>query len=59
MTVTELNDGLVNLINKSELPFDAVVFVIRSIHSEAEQKYALMRQQKQMQPNKTESEEST
>ena len=62
MTLTELYDELANTINKAELPFDAKVFVIRSISTEMEQKYNAWKQQmqiKQMQPNKTESEEST
>ena len=62
MTLTELYDELANTINKAELPFDAKVFVVRSISAELEQKYAAWKQQmqiKQMQPNKTESEEST
>lgn len=60
MTLTELYDELANAINKAELPFDAKVFVVRSISAELEQKYAAWKQQmqmKQMQPNKTESEE--
>ncbi len=62
MTLTELYDELANTINKAELPFDAKVFVVRSISTEMEQKYNAWKQQmqiKQMQPNKTESEEST
>lgn len=60
MTLTELYDGLANAINKAELPFDAKVFVVRSISAELEQKYTVWKQQlqmKQTQPNKTESEE--
>lgn len=60
MTLTELYDELANTINKAELPFDAKVFVVRSISTEMEQKYNAWKQQmqtKQMQPNKTESEE--
>ena len=60
MTLTELYDELANAINKAELPFDAKVFVVRSISAELEQKYAAWKQQMQMkqtQPNKTESEE--
>lgn len=60
MTVTELNDALAQLINTADLPFDAKVFVVRSIHAEMEQKYAVWKQQMQLnqtQPNKTESEE--
>jgi len=62
MTLTELYDELANTINKAELPFDAKVFVVRNISTEMEQKYTVWKQQmqmKQMQPNKTESEEST
>ncbi len=60
MTLTELYDELANTINKALLPFDAKVFVVRSISTELEQKYADWKQQmqmKQIQPNKTESEE--
>lgn len=60
MTLTGLYDELANTINKSELPFDAKVFVVRSISAELEQKYAVWKQQMQLnqtQPNKTESEE--
>lgn len=39
MTLTELYDELATTINKAELPFDAKVFVVRSIHTEMEQKY--------------------
>lgn len=62
MTLTELYDELANTINKAELPFDAKAFVVRNISTEMEQKYTVWKQQmqmKQMQPNKTESEEST
>lgn len=38
-TVTGLNQAIAVLINQAELPFDAKVFVIRSIHSEMEMKY--------------------
>jgi len=44
MTVTEFNDALAQLINKAELPFDAKVFVVRSIHAEMEQKYTAVKQ---------------
>lgn len=44
MTVTELNDALAQLINTAELPFDAKVFVVRSIHAEMEQKYTAIKQ---------------
>ena len=44
MTVTELNDALAQLINTAELPFDAKVFVVRSIHAEMEQKYTAVKQ---------------
>lgn len=60
MTLTELYDELASAINKAELPFDAKVFVVRSISAELEQKYTVWKQQlqmKQTQPNKTESEE--
>ncbi len=39
MTLTELFDELANAINKADLPFDAKVFVLRSIHNEVECKY--------------------
>lgn len=39
MTVTQFNDELASLINKADLPFDAKVFVVRSIHNEVESKY--------------------
>jgi len=39
MTVTEFNDELASLINKADLPFDAKVFVVRSIHNEVESKF--------------------
>lgn len=60
MTLTELFDELAKTINKADLPFDAKVFVVRSIHAELEQKYTVWKQQMQLnqtQPNKTESEE--
>lgn len=39
MTLTQFNDELASLINKADLPFDAKVFVVRSIHNEVESKY--------------------
>lgn len=39
MTVTQFNDELASLINKADLPFDAKVYVVRSIHNEVESKY--------------------
>ena len=54
MTVTELNDQIINIINKAELPFDAKVFVLRSIHTEMEQKY-----QEVIQTLKAQQEKST
>lgn len=45
MTVTEFNNALANLINQTELPFDAKVFVVRSIHTEMEQKYQILLQE--------------
>lgn len=57
MTVTEFNNALVNLINQTELPFDAKVFVIRSIHTEMEQKYTELIKQMQAQMNQTENVE--
>lgn len=48
MTLTELYDELANTINKAELPFDAKVFVVRSISTELEQKYTVWKQQMQM-----------
>ena len=44
-TVTELNQAIATLINQAELPFDAKVFVIRSIHAEMEQKYKILLQE--------------
>lgn len=44
MTVTEFNEALAQLINKADLPFDAKVFVVRSIHTEMEQKYTAVKQ---------------
>ena len=58
MTVTEFNNALANLINQTELPFDAKVFVMRSIHTEMEQKYAELIRQMQTQMNKTEDVET-
>lgn len=44
MTVTELNDKIVSVINEAtDIPFDAKVFVVRSIHTEIEQKYLELR----------------
>ena len=43
-TVTELNQAIATLINQAELPFDAKVFVVRSIHTEMEQKYQIILQ---------------
>lgn len=61
MTVTELNDKIVSVINEAtDIPFDAMVFVIRSIHTEVEQKYALLKQQmqaQQMQAQQVKSEQ--
>lgn len=57
MTVTELNDALAQLINTADLPFDAKVFVVRSIHTEMEQKYAFLKQQMQAQAQETEKQE--
>ena len=53
MTITEFNNALVNLINQTELPFDAKVFVVRSIHTEMEQKYTLLKQQMQARENES------
>ena len=59
MTVTELNDKIVSVINEAtDIPFDAMVFVVRSIHTEMEQKYALLKQQIQTQINDLENSES-
>lgn len=44
-TVTELNQAIATLINTAELPFDAKVFVVRSIHTEMEQKYQILLQE--------------
>lgn len=51
MTITEFNNALVNLINQTELPFDAKVFVLRSIHTELEQKYIELIKQMQAREN--------
>jgi len=41
MTVTQFYEGLVNYVNGcKELPFDAKVMVMRSVHNEMETKYA-------------------
>ncbi|MCR4720907.1 MAG: hypothetical protein K5655_04195 [Lachnospiraceae bacterium] len=53
MTVTELNQAIITLINQAELPFDAKVFVLRSIHTEMEQKYTLLKQQMQSRENES------
>jgi hypothetical protein len=39
MTVTQFSNELASFINKADLPFDAKVFVVRSIHNEVECKY--------------------
>lgn len=57
-TLTELNDQLAEIINKAELPFDAKVFVVRSIHTEMEQKYAELIRQMQAQMSQTENAET-
>lgn len=57
MTVTELNDKIASIINEdTNLPFDAKVFVVRSIHAEMEQKYAFLKQQMQAQQVQSEQE---
>ena len=57
MTVTELNDKIASVINEAtDIPFDAKVFVMRSIHTEMEQKYAFMKQQMQAQQVQSEQE---
>ena len=57
MTVTELNDKIASVINEAtDIPFDAKVFVMRSIHTEMEQKYALLKQQMQAQQAQSEQE---
>ena len=57
MTVTELNDRIASVINEAtDIPFDAKVFVMRSLHTEMEQKYALMKQQMQAQQTQSEQE---
>lgn len=64
MTVTEFYDGLLKYINShQEIPFDARVFVIRSIHNDAEAEYvkyknALLAMKKADEQN-TKGEEST
>lgn len=55
-TVTEFNDALAQLINTADLPFDAKVFVMRSLHTEMEQKYAFLKQQMQAQEVQSEQE---
>lgn len=57
-TLTELNDQLAEIINEAELPFDAKVFVVRSIHTEMEQKYAELIRQMQAQMSQTENAET-
>lgn len=59
MTVTELNDALAQLINTAELPFDAKVFVVRSIHTEMEQKYTELKQMLKAQQKVQEEKEET
>ena len=39
MTIPQFNDALALFINTADLPFDAKVFVLRSIHNEVECKY--------------------
>ena len=57
MTVTELNDKIVSVINEAtDIPFDAMVFVVRSIHAEMEQKYTFLKQQMQAQQAQSEQE---
>ena len=51
MTITELNQAIITLINQAELPFDAKVFVLRSIHTEMEQKYVELIKQMQAREN--------
>lgn len=63
MTVTQFNEALAQFINTAELPFDAKVFVVRSIHNEVECKYneylnAVKKAQEQAKAQQ-ESEEST
>lgn len=62
MTVTQFNEELASLINKVDLPFDAKVFVIRSIHSEVENKYneylAIIRKANEQTETQKESEET-
>lgn len=58
MTVTELNDKIASVINEAtDIPFDAKVFVVRSIHTEMEQKYALLKQQMQAQTQTEQKQE--
>ena len=52
MTVTELNQAIITLINQAELPFDAKVFVVRSIHTEMEQKDQMILQELEAQKAK-------
>lgn len=57
MTVTELNDKIASVINEAtDIPFDAKVFVMRSIHTEMEQKYTILKQQMQAQQAQSEQE---
>ena len=62
MTVTEFNNELASLINKADLPFDAKVFVVRSIHNEVECKYneylAIIRKANEQTETQKESEET-
>lgn len=38
-TTTQLFEELVKLFNSAQLPFDAKVFVMRSLHNEVETEY--------------------
>lgn len=62
MTSAQFNNELVSLINKADLPFDAKVFVIRSIHNEMEMKYneylAIIKRTNELTETQKESEET-
>lgn len=62
MTVTELNQAIVTLINQADLPFDAKVFVVRSVHNEVENEYnkylAVIKKTKEQTETQEESEEA-
>lgn len=63
MTIPQFNDALALFFNTADLPFDAKVFVLRSIHNEVECKYNeylnAIRMAEEKAKAQQESEEST